>query len=115
MGVQINVSAGPCTGLRERDASSYRSAEAIFGFMDGTCLSKTQRSHDRSSSVEDQAVDIVDEVGEADLGLCTCDADGADEQPHLVLLASEHVLNAGVDGGVGRVGPRGAGRRRLRP
>ena len=38
----------------------------------------------------------ISSVGEADLRLGTRDADGADEQPHLVLLPGEHVLDAGA-------------------
>ena len=49
--------------------------------------------------MEDQAVDIVGEVGERDLRLGARDADGADEQPHLILLAGEHMLDAGTDSG----------------
>lgn len=40
---------------------------------------------------------VVGEVGECDLGLGALDTDGADEQPHLVLLPGEDVLDAGAD------------------
>ena len=48
--------------------------------------------------MEDEAVDIVDEVGERDLRFGARDADGADEQPHLILLTGEHVLDARAHG-----------------
>ena len=63
--------------------------------------------------MEYQAVDIVSEVGERNLRLGARDADGADEQPHLILLAGEHVLDAGTHGRPGGVGARGACRHRL--
>jgi hypothetical protein len=62
------------------------------------------------SLVEDQAVHIAGEVGQRDLGLGAFDADGADEQPHLVLLPGEDVFDAGADlglCGVGFGGPLG--------
>ena len=46
--------------------------------------------------MEDQAVHIVGQIGEGDPGLGTLDADGTDEQPLLVLLMGEHVLDAGA-------------------
>ena len=63
--------------------------------------------------MEDEAVDVVGEVGERDLRLGARDADGADEQRHLVLLPGEHVLDAGTHGGSGSVGTRGARRHGL--
>ena len=62
--------------------------------------------------MEDQAVDIVDEVGERDLRFGACDADRADEQPHLILLTGEHVLDASTNGrafgiGTGRTSGHG--------
>lgn len=47
--------------------------------------------------MEDRAVHIVGKVGERDLRLGSSDADGADEQRHLVLLPGEDVLGAGTD------------------
>ncbi len=64
----------------------------------GKHLRRTRLSRGGPSFVEDQAVDIVDEVGERDLRFGACDADGADKQPHLILLTGEHVLNAGANG-----------------
>ena len=40
---------------------------------------------------------MVGEVGEGNLGLGALDADGADEQAHLILLPGEDMLNAGAD------------------
>jgi len=59
------------------------------------------------SFVEDQAVHVVGEVGERDLGLGALDADGADEQPHLVLLPGEHMFDTGTDLGFRGVGVGG--------
>lgn len=47
--------------------------------------------------MEDQSVDIVGEVGERDLRFGADDADGADEQSHLILLPGEHMLDTGTD------------------
>lgn len=40
---------------------------------------------------------VIGEVGERDLCFGAFDADGADEQPHLVFLPGEDVLDAGAD------------------
>ena len=64
----------------------------------GKRLRRAQLSHGCSTFVENQSVDIVDEVGEGDLGLGTGDADGADEQRQLILLPGEHVLDTSTDG-----------------
>ena len=78
----------------------------------GKHLRRTQLSRDGLPFVEDQAVDIVDEVGERDLRFGACDADRADEQPHLILLTGEHVLDASTNGrafgiGTGRTSGHG--------
>ena len=69
--------------------------------------------HGSPSFVEDQAVEIVSEIGERDLRLGTRDADGAYEHPHLVLLTSEDMFDASTHGGPGGVGARGARRHLL--
>jgi hypothetical protein len=46
-----------------------------------------------------QAVDIVGDVGERDLRLGAGDADGPEEQPHLILLKAKYVLDEGADSG----------------
>ena len=69
-----------------------------------------QLSRRSPAFVEDQAVDVVGQVGEHDLRFGSGDADGADEKPHLVLLPGEHMLDAGTDrgsGGIGAGGTRG--------
>lgn len=49
----------------------------------------------RTSALEPgEALEVIDEVGHADIDPGTGDADGADEQPHAVLLACEHVLES---------------------
>src|ERR1700728_5014844 len=53
---------------------------------------------------EDEPAEVVDEVGHADLGFRPGDADGADEEVHLVLLHGEDVFDAGADFGLERVG-----------
>jgi hypothetical protein len=45
-----------------------------------------------------EALEVVGEVSHTDLDAGTGDADGADEQPHAVLLSGEHVLNSRVHG-----------------
>ena len=65
--------------------------------------------------MKDEAVDVVGEVGEADLRLGTDDADGADEKAHLILLPGKDMLDAGAHGGALRVGAGRARRHRLAP
>ena len=43
--------------------------------------------------VEDQALHIVGEVDEGDLGFGTFDADGSNEQPHVRFLLREDMLD----------------------
>ena len=57
--------------------------------------------------MEDQAVQIVGQIGQRDLGLGALDTDGADEQAHLVFLLSEQMLDAGTNLGFDPVGLRG--------
>ena len=47
----------------------------------------------RSSFQADQPFDVVDEVGETDLGRRPGDANGPDEQPHSALLLDKDVLD----------------------
>ena len=61
----------------------------------------------------DKAVHVVGKVGEGDLGFGALDADGADEQPHLVLLPGEHMFDTGTNLRFGRIGPGGAFGHRL--
>src|SRR5271168_3011995 len=53
---------------------------------------------------EDEPPEVVDEIGHADLGFRPGDADGSDEEVHLVLLHGEDVFDAGADFGLERVG-----------
>ena len=69
----------------------------VFG---GFSAFRTQLSCRCPSFVEDQAVHVVGEVGEGDLGLGALDADGPDEQPHLVFLPGKDMLDAGADLGL---------------
>ena len=57
---------------------------------------QAQLSYDGASFVEDQAVDVAGQIGQCDPGVGAPAADGADEQPHLVLLMGEDVLDAGA-------------------
>ena len=102
-----------------RDDSVLRCVSSLkAAYPDVFCrkgLRRTQLSHGCPAYVEDQSVDIVGEVGERDLRLGARDADGADEQSHLILLAGEHVLDAGTHGRPGGVGAGGACRHRLAP
>jgi hypothetical protein len=52
---------------------------------------------ERRSPQEDQAFDVLDEICEADLSRCPCDADGSDEQIRPLLLLGEHMLDARAD------------------
>lgn len=114
MGTQINVSPGADVGVPGRMVrlSGGLKGPLPAGFA-GKRLRRVQLFLGGAAFVEDQAVDIVGEVGERDLRLGTRDADGADEQRHLVLLPSEHMFDAGADGGPSGIGARGARRHRL--
>jgi hypothetical protein len=47
--------------------------------------------------MEKIALEIVCEVGQPDLCLGPLEADGADEQPHSILLMSEDMLDGGAN------------------
>ena len=55
--------------------------------------------------MEDQAVEVVGDVGEREFRLGACQADGADEKAEPVLLMSKDMLDCSADGGLLRVGP----------
>ena len=59
----------------------------------------------RSALMEEEALEVIDEVGETDLGLGANVADGPDEQPHAVLLMGKDMLDPGADDGLPGVGP----------
>lgn len=52
-----------------------------------------------------EALEVIGQVRHADLNPGTVDADGADEQPHAVLLSGEHVLDRGANSGAPGIGP----------
>jgi hypothetical protein len=54
--------------------------------------------------VEEQAVPVIGKVSQGDLGFRALDADGANEDPHLVLLVLEEVLNPDANLGFRRIG-----------
>lgn len=58
---------------------------------------RAQLSCRAPSFVEDQAVHVVGQIGQRDLGLGAFDADRADEQPHPGLLLREHMFDPGAD------------------
>lgn len=86
------------------DDVPWRLHSAVFG---GFPDFRAQLSHHRPPFVEDQAVHVVGQIGQRDLGLSALDADGADKQPHLVLLVGEDVLDTGANLRFGRVRLRG--------
>ena len=47
--------------------------------------------------MEDQTLEIVSQVGEADLGLRPLEPDGTDEQAYAILLLGEDVLHMRTD------------------
>ena len=53
---------------------------------------------------EDQTLDIVDEVGQADLDRRAIDTDGSDEQVHAIFLFGEDVFDTSADPRFGVVG-----------
>ena len=68
----------------------------------------TESSHGVSALMEDQAVEVVGEVGECQFGFGAGQPDGADEQAEAVFLMGEDVLDPGADGGFLEVGGAGA-------
>ncbi len=54
----------------------------------------TQLSCGEPAFVEDQALHVVGQIGQHDLGLRPPDADGADEQPHMCLLLRKDVFDS---------------------
>jgi hypothetical protein len=54
----------------------------------------TQLSFGKPGFVEGQALSIVGQIGQHDLGLGPLDPDGKDEQPHLRLLLRKDVLHS---------------------
>ncbi len=55
-------------------------------------------SYRRSSAFEPcEALEIIDQVGHADLDPGTGDADGADDEAHAVLLPGKNVLDRSAD------------------
>ena len=47
--------------------------------------------------MEDQAAEVVGQIGERELGLRTGNADGADEETIAVFLMRKDMLDAGAD------------------
>lgn len=60
-----------------------------------------------------QALEVIGQVGHADLDGGAGDTDGEHDQPHSVLLSCEHMLDLGADFGSPRVGPGDPFRQRL--
>ena len=47
--------------------------------------------------MKDQALHVIGEINEYDLGFCTLDADGADIKPHMRLLLREDMFDECTD------------------
>ncbi len=70
-------------------------------------------SSGRNSPLEpSEALEVIGEVGHADLDGGTGDADGAHDQAHPVLLSGEHMLDLCADPGASAIGPGGPHRQR---
>src|SRR5262245_12883794 len=63
------------------------------------------RSCDGDFAQEDNAFDVVDEIGHSDLDRCSGDPDSPDEQAHPILLLGEHMLDTRTDFRFRIVGP----------
>lgn len=61
------------------------------------CGFQAHLSCSHTSLVEDQAVEVIGQIGEGEFGLRACQADGADEEAIAVLLVREDVLDSGAD------------------
>ena len=55
--------------------------------------------------MKEEALEVIGEVGKADLGLGPNVANRPDEQAHAVLLMGKDMLDPGADGGLPGVGP----------
>ena len=64
-------------------------------FSRRSCGFQTHLPCGSPSFMEDQAVKIVGEIGECELGLCTRKTDGADEQTISSFLMREDMLDPG--------------------
>lgn len=62
--------------------------------------------------MEDQAVEVVGDVGEREFGLGSGQADGADEEAEPVLLVGEDVLDRSPDRRLAGIGARDMRRHR---
>lgn len=70
----------------QRSMGRWMSAQQLFG--------------NGSVTEADVATHVIREVGKAEFHLCSCQADGADHEPHRSLLISEHMLDRGTHGGL---------------
>jgi hypothetical protein len=61
-------------------------------------------SHGNSRFAHNQAVRVLSEVGECDIGLVVADADGADERARPIFLLGQVVFDPGEGLGFGNVG-----------
>lgn len=84
------------------------SSSCFWLFQCGEPPRQAPPSHGCTSFAEDQAIDLVGRVGEADRDAARTDADGADKQPHPILLPGKHLSDAGTHDGAFRIGPGGA-------
>src|SRR3546814_8697858 len=60
-----------------------------------------------ASFVEDQAVEVIGQIGQSELCLDPLEADGADEQPEPVFLMRRHMLDPSPDRGLCGIGAGG--------
>ena len=65
----------------------------VLGSFSRFCGFQAHLSCSRTSLVEDQAVEVVGQIGEGEFGLRSGDADRADEQAIAVLLMREDMLD----------------------
>lgn len=62
-------------------------------------------SNGRNSALEPcEALEVIDEVGHADLDGGSGDTDGPHDEPHAMFLPGEHMLDMGTDFGSSCVG-----------
>ncbi len=87
----------------------------ITPLFDGFAKLWARLAHGGPSVVEDQAVHVLGQIDERDLGLGAVQADGADGQAHDCLLLGEHLFDPGADLGLRGIPAPDMLRHRLAP
>ena len=97
----------------EAGSSRASTIRLVALYADGARPHRRLTSCCRPSFQNDQPLDVVDQIGHSDLGGGPCDADGADEEIHAILLLGKDMFNAAADLGFHVIRPTRRLRHRL--